>query len=219
MHVILLGPPGAGKGTQAQLLQEREGIVQISTGDILRRAIAQASPLGRTAQAYVEHGALVPDEVMIGIIEERLMQPDVQRGFVLDGFPRTLPQAHALARVLREHDVHLVAVVYFTASDETIVRRLTGRRVCRKAAHIYHVLYNPPAREGICDVDGSELYQREDDRAETVRRRLEVYRRETEPVVEFYRQPGIFETIDGEADVEATYQRLLDIAKARTRAR
>ncbi len=219
MHVILLGPPGAGKGTQAQLLQEREGIPQVSTGDILRRAIAQASPLGRTAKAYVDHGALVPDEVMIGIIEEQLMQPDVEGGFVLDGFPRTLPQAHALARVLGEHHVHMDAVVYFTVSDETILRRLTGRRVCRKAAHIYHAEYSRPAVEGVCDVDGSELYQRDDDRVETVRHRLEVYRRETEPVVEFYRTHGVFETIDGEADVEDTYQRLVDIIKARARVR
>ncbi len=219
MNLILLGPPGAGKGTQAQLLQEREGIPQIATGDILRRAIAQASSLGRIAKSYVDRGELVPDDVMIGIIEERLTQPDVQRGFVLDGFPRTLPQAHALSRVLAEHELHLDAVVYFTVRDATILRRLTGRRVCRHAAHIYHVQYNPPAVESVCDIDGSPLYQRDDDREETVRHRLEVYRRETEPVVEFYRGRGVFETLDGEADVEETYRLLVDIVRARTRVR
>ncbi len=219
MNLILLGPPGAGKGTQARLLQEREHIPQIATGDILRRAIVQESPLGQIARAYVDRGALVPDEVMIGSIEERLTQPDVQRGFVLDGFPRTLPQAHALARVFRELDLHLDAVVYFTARDSTILLRLTGRRVCRDAGHIYHIHYNPPARDGVCDVDGSPLYQRDDDREETVRHRLEVYHRETELVVDFYRGHGVFETLDGEADVEENYQRLVDIVRARSRAR
>ncbi len=219
VHLILLGPPGAGKGTQAQLLQEREGIPQIATGDMLRRAIDQATPLGRIARADVDEGSLVPDDVMIGIIEERLTQPDVQHGFVLDGFPRTLPQAHALSSVLAEHALHLDAVVFFTVRDATILRRLTGRRVCRLAAHIYHVQYNPPAVEGICDIDGSPLYQRDDDREETVRHRLEVYRRETEPVVEFYRDRGFVETLDGEAELEETYRRLVDIVKARARVR
>ncbi len=219
MHLILLGPPGAGKGTQAQLLQEREGIPQIATGDMLRRAIDQATPLGRIAKACIDQGTLVPDDVMIGIIEERLTQPDVQHGFVLDGFPRTLPQAHALSRVLGEYALHLDAVVFFTIRDATILRRLTGRRVCRLAAHIYHVQYNPPAVEGICDIDGSPLYQRDDDREETVRRRLEVYHRETEPVVKFYRDRGIVETLDGEADVEETYRLLVDLVRARARVR
>lgn len=219
VHLILLGPPGAGKGTQAQLLQEREGIPQIATGDMLRRAIDQATPLGRIAKACIDQGTLVPDDVMIGIIEERLTQPDVQHGFVLDGFPRTLPQAHALSRVLGEYALHLDAVVFFTIRDATILRRLTGRRVCRLAAHIYHVQYNPPAVEGICDIDGSPLYQRDDDREETVRRRLEVYHRETEPVVKFYRDRGIVETLDGEAELEETYRRLVDIVKARARVR
>lgn len=219
VHLILLGPPGAGKGTQAQLLQEREGIPQIATGDMLRRAIDQATPLGRIAKACIDQGTLVPDDVMIGIIEERLTQPDVQHGFVLDGFPRTLPQAHALSRVLGEHALHLDAVVFFTIRDATILRRLTGRRVCRLAAHIYHVQYNPPAVEGICNIDGSPLYQRDDDREETVRRRLEVYHRETEPVVKFYRDRGIVETLDGEADVEETYRLLVDLVRARARVR
>jgi len=219
VNVILLGAPGAGKGTQAQLLQEREGIPQIATGDMLRRAIEQATPLGRVAKTSVDQGVLVPDEVMIGIVEDRLTQPDVERGFVLDGFPRTLPQAHALDRVLAEHDLHLDAVVYFTVRDATILRRLTGRRVCRLAAHIYHVQYNPPAVDAICNIDGSPLYQRDDDREETVRRRLEVYRRETEPVVAYYRDRGILETLDGEADVEDTYRRLVDLVNARAHVR
>ncbi len=218
MDLILLGPPGAGKGTQAKLLQVREGIPQIATGDILREAIEAGTPLGRSAKDAVDSGALVPDDVMIGIIEERLTRPDARHGFVLDGFPRTLPQARALDRVLREHELPLNAVIYFSVRDETILLRLTGRRVCRAAGHIYHVTYHPPKVPGICDVEGSPLFQRDDDREETVRHRLEVYRHQTEPVVEYYRGNGVFVTIDGEAEFEETYHRLLDIVKARTQA-
>jgi len=218
VNLILLGPPGAGKGTQAKLLQVREGIPQIATGDILREAIEAGTPLGRSAKDAVDSGALVPDDVMIGIIEERLTRPDARHGFVLDGFPRTLTQAHALDRVLREHELLLDAVIYFSVRDEAILLRLTGRRVCRAAGHIYHVNYHPPKVPGICDVDGSPLFQRDDDREETVRHRLEVYRRQTEPVVEYYRGNGVFVTINGEAEFEETYHRLLDIVKTRTQA-
>lgn len=218
MNLVLLGPPGAGKGTQARLLHAREGIPQIATGDILRKAVEAATPLGKMAKDAIDRGELVPDDVMIGIIEERLKQPDVQHGFVLDGFPRTLPQARALDRVLRKQELGLDAAVYFSVRDTTILLRLTGRRVCRAAGHIYHEQYNPPKVPGICDIDGSPLYQRDDDREETVRHRLEVYKRETEPVVEYYRGHGVFETIDGEAELEETYHRLLDLVKARSQA-
>ncbi|HXF83197.1 MAG TPA: adenylate kinase [bacterium] len=219
MNLIFLGAPGAGKGTQARLLQERQGIPQVSTGDMLRAAMAEGSPLGIQARAYVERGALVPDEVMIALIEERLRQPDARRGFVLDGFPRTLPQAEALDRMLESTGRVLDAVLYFDISDETIVRRLTGRWVCRKAGHIYHLAYNPPQIPGRCDVDGSELYQRVDDRPETVRHRLEVYHRETQPVVEFYRQRGIFATINAEGDIEEVYGKVLETIRARMQLR
>lgn len=214
MNVIFLGPPGAGKGTQAQLLQQHEGIPQISTGDILRAAMTAQTPLGRRAKAYVDRGDLVPDDVMIEIVKERIGQPDAGRGFVLDGFPRTRRQARALDEVLTGAGRRIDVVVYFDIPDDVIVRRLTGRRVCRAAAHIYHIEFSPPKAAGRCDVDGSELFQRDDDREETVRRRLVVYHQQTEPLVEFYRRRGVFEVVrDG--DIETVYRRLLEIIKAR----
>ncbi len=219
MNLIFLGPPGAGKGTQAQLLQEREGILQISTGDILRRAIADGSPLGQRAKAFVERGELVPDAVMVGVIEQRLDDPDARRGFVLDGFPRTVPQAQALDRALQVRDRALDAVVYFQISDQTIIRRLTGRRVCQRVAHIFHVEFSPPRVEGQCDLDGSALYQRDDDKEQTVRHRLQVYHRQTEPLVGFYRRRGIFETVDAEADTEVVYRALREILQTRVEPR
>ncbi len=218
MNLIFLGPPGAGKGTQAQLLQRREGIPQISTGDILRAAIRAQTPLGLRAQMYMNRGELVPDDVMIQIVEDRLNQPDAQRGFVLDGFPRTVGQALALDRVLTAGRRHLDVVVYFDVSDEVIVHRLAGRRVCRQAGHIYHVEASTPKVPGRCDIDGSELYQREDDQEQTVRRRLEVYHRDTEPLTDLYRRRGIFEPLrDG--DIETVYRRLMTIVKARAGSR
>lgn len=219
MNLIFLGAPGAGKGTQARLFQEREGIPQVSTGDMLRAAMADGSPVGVRAKAYVEQGALVPDEVMIALIEERLQRPDAHRGFVLDGFPRTLPQAEALDQMLDRAARALDAVLYFDISDETILRRLTGRWVCRKSGHIYHLEYNPPKTAGCCDVDGSELYQRVDDRPDTVRHRLEVYHRDTEPVVEFYRRRGVFATIDAEGDIDEVYRKVRGTIRARMELR
>jgi adenylate kinase len=215
MNLVFLGPPGSGKGTQARLLQEREGIPRISTGDILRAAVAAGTPLGRQAAGYLARGELVPDDIMIAVVEDRLRQPDTRRGFVLDGFPRTRAQADALDRILAAQGRRLDAVVYFQVSDTTVVRRLAGRRVCRAAGHIYHVEFHPPRVPGRCDLDGSPLDQREDDREETVRRRLEVYRRETEPLAEYYRSRGIFTVVD-EGDVETVYRRVVEVARART---
>src|SRR2546426_5281624 len=181
MNLIFLGPPGAGKGTQAQLLQQREGIPQVSTGDILRAAMAAKTPLGQEAALYVDRGELVPDDVMIGIINERLNQPDAQRGFVLDGFPRTLGQARALDRVLGATGRHIDLVLYFDVADDVIIRRQTGRRGCRLAPPTFYVASGPPRLPGPWGISGTELFQREDDRGETVRRRLEVYQRETQP--------------------------------------
>lgn len=218
MNLIFLGPPGAGKGTQAQLLQQREGIPQISTGDILRAAMAAQTPLGLRAKVYVDRGDLVPDDVMIEIVKHRVDQPDARRGFVLDGFPRTLGQARALDRMLAAAGRRLDAVVYFDIPDDIIVRRLTGRRVCRQAAHIYHVEFSPSKVADRCDVDGSELFQRDDDREDTVRRRLDVYHQQTEPLVEFYRRRGMFEAVrDGE--IESVYRQLLEIIKTRAELR
>jgi adenylate kinase len=218
VNLIFIGPPGAGKGTQAQLLQRHEGIPQISTGDILRAAIRAQTALGLRAQMYMNRGELVPDDVMIKIVEDRLNQPDAQRGFVLDGFPRTVGQAVALDQVLAAGRRHIDVVVYFDVSDEVIVHRLAGRRVCRQAGHIYHVEASRPKVPGRCDIDGSELYQREDDHEQTVRHRLEVYHRDTEPLVDLYRRRGIFEPLrDG--DIETVYRRLIEIVKARAGSR
>lgn len=219
MNLVFLGPLGAGKGTQAQLLQEREGIPQISTGDMLRRAMGEGTELGRKARVDVNRGELVPDDVMIGLIGERLREPDTRRGFILDGYPRTLGQAQALDRVLQALERSLDAVVYFQVSDKTIIHRLGGRRVCRKAAHIFHVEFHPPRIPGRCDFDGSGLFQREDDKEETVRHRLEVYHRQTEPLVEFYRSRGILETINAEAEIEDVYAALREMLRARVESR
>jgi adenylate kinase len=217
MHLILLGPPGAGKGTQARLLQERQGWPQISTGDMLRAAIAAGSALGREAAGYVQRGDLVPDAVMIGLVAERLQQPDTAAGFVLDGFPRTLAQAEALEAVLTGLGRTLDRAIYFRASEETLVRRLSGRRVCQAAGHIYNVYSSPPRVPGRCDVDGSVLLQREDDDPATVRRRLEVYREQTEPLLAFYRARGLYAELAADDDIETTYQRLLALLGLRVR--
>ncbi|MER3456444.1 MAG: adenylate kinase [candidate division GAL15 bacterium] len=201
MNVVFLGPPGAGKGTQARRLAERYGIPQIATGDILREAMASRSELGRRAQAYYERGELVPDEVMLEVVAERLRQPDAQEGFVLDGFPRTLPQAEGLDRILEGMGRRVEAVLLFEVPRQALLRRLAGRWVCPHG-HVYHEMYNPPRAPGRCDQDGSELFQREDDRPQTVERRLEVYVRQTEPVVEYYRARGVLHSVDASEDVE-----------------
>jgi adenylate kinase len=218
VDLIFLGPPGAGKGTQARLLQQREGIPQISTGDILRVAMGAQTELGKRAKAFVDRGALVPDDVMIAIVADRLGQPDARQGFVLDGFPRTLPQAEALDTVLAAASRRVDAVLYFEMADEPIVQRLAGRRVCAKAGHIYHLTYSPPKTPGRCDLDGSELIQRADDRSETVRHRLEVYHRETRPVVDFYRRRGLFDEVDASGEIEDVYRAVWQAITARARS-
>ncbi|MDR5684012.1 MAG: adenylate kinase [Armatimonadota bacterium] len=197
MNLIFFGRPGAGKGTQARRVQEHYGIPQISTGDILREAMAAGTPVGRQARTYYERGDLVPDEVMLHVIEERLTAPDAQEGFVLDGFPRTVPQAEALEALLRRLGRRIDAVLYFDVPHDVLIRRLSGRWICRAAGHIYHEVSNPPRVRGRCDVDGSELYQRPDDQSETVARRLRVYDEQTAPVLEYYRSLGLLHRIDG----------------------
>lgn len=214
MDLIFFGFPGAGKGTQARLLQARRGIPQIATGDILREAVEAGSELGRIASRYMEAGDLVPDDVMIGIVEERLRRPDTRRGFVLDGFPRTLPQAEALERVLRGMDRAIDRAIEFVVREETLVRRLSGRLVCRSTGHIYHVIYKPPRDPEVCDIDGTPLYQRPDDRPEAVRHRIEVYRRDTTPVLDFYRKRGVYAALDAEGDEDEVYNRLEAIIDA-----
>lgn len=217
MNLVFLGPPGAGKGTQARVLSQRQGIPHISTGDILRAAIAAGSPKGRDAERYMRAGELVPDATMIGIIADRLQEPDAVPGFILDGFPRTIAQAEALEAVLAGLGRRLHRVVYFDVSEETLVRRLGGRRVCRAAGHIYHVRSHPPAVPDVCDIDGSPLYMRDDDRPETVRRRLQVYREQTTPLLGFYQERGLFTTVGAEGDVAAIHRALLAVVEPAVR--
>lgn len=203
MRVIFLGPPGAGKGTQARVLAHEWGVPQIATGEMLRAAAAAGTPLGREAKRIMESGALVPDDIMIGLIGERLRQRDAEPGFILDGFPRTIAQAEALDRLLKDLGHTLDAVMYFEVSEAELLRRLTGRRLCRQCQTAYHLVSAPPRRPGVCDRCGGELYQRQDDSEATVRHRLEVYARQTTPLLDYYRGRGLLTTINGEGSVES----------------
>jgi len=201
VRVAFLGPPGAGKGTQARDLAQEWGALHLATGDMLREAVAAGSTLGREAKSYMDKGALVPDDVIIRMMAERLGAADAGRGFILDGFPRTIAQAEALARLLKDLGQTVDTVVYFDVSEPELLRRLTGRRVCRTCGHSYHVTSNPPKRAGVCDACGGELYQRADDGEATVRNRLEVYRRQTAPLLDYYRQRNLLVTVSGEGPV------------------
>jgi adenylate kinase len=197
MKLILLGPPGAGKGTQAKMLMDRFGIPQISTGDILRAALKDGTPMGLKAKSFMDAGGLVPDEVVVGIVRERLQKADCAKGFILDGFPRTVPQADALTESLLELGKDLDAVVSLDVDVEALVERLTGRRTCRDCGRGFHVKFDPPAAEGRCDACGGDLLQRDDDQEVTIRRRLDVYAEQTSPLVAYYREAGLLAAIDG----------------------
>ena len=209
MKLILLGPPGAGKGTQAVRLVEHFGIPQISTGDILRKAVKDGTELGTLAKKYMDKGELVPDEVVIGIIRDRLMEPDCQKGYILDGFPRTIAQAEALDEMLEKMGARIDHVVNISVADEEIIKRLTGRRTCPNCGAGYHILFDPPKRDGICDKCGTKLIQRDDDKEETIRARLEVYRRQTEPLIKYYEAKQLLRTIPGEGSMEEIFNAIL----------
>ena len=211
MNIILLGPPGCGKGTQAKILIDTYHIPQISTGDILREAIKKGSPLGIEAKTYMDQGSLVPDQLVIGIIEERLQQADCARGFILDGFPRTVAQAEALDSTLSKVGLKLKYVFNIEVVNEELIKRLTGRRVCRKCGESFHITFNPPEKEGLCDSCGGELYQRDDDREETIRNRLKVYQAQTAPLITFYEEKDILHSVDGVGSIEEIKERLLNI--------
>lgn len=197
LNLILLGPPGAGKGTQAERITEDFNLPYIATGNILRAAVAEGTELGLQAKAYMDAGGLVPDEVIIGVILDRLQAEDAAEGFLLDGFPRTVPQAEALSADLAGLGRELSAVLLIDVSDEEVIRRLSGRRVSAKTGRVYHVEFDPPKNDGVCDVDGSRLIQRDDDKPETIKKRLEVYHEQTEPLVDFYANLGLLRRFDG----------------------
>jgi adenylate kinase len=202
MRVIFLGPPGAGKGTQARQLAEAWQAAHIATGDMLREAVAQGTPLGREAKRHMDAGGLVPDEVVIGLVAERLTRPDTRNGFVLDGFPRTAPQAEALDRMLEGRGLALDRVIFLDVPRPELLRRLTGRRICRNCGATYHLVSAPPQRPGRCDVCGGELYQRDDDAEAAVARRLDVYESQTAPLLAYYRSRGQLVSVRGEGSVE-----------------
>ncbi|MFG6117269.1 adenylate kinase [Halobacillus sp. MO56] len=206
MNLILMGLPGAGKGTQAEKIVEKYNIPHISTGDMFRLAIKEGTALGKEAKSFMDKGELVPDEVTIGIVRERLSKDDCQKGFLLDGFPRTIAQAEALENLLKDMNESLDYVLHIDVPTDQLVERLTGRRVCPTCGATYHVIYNPPKVEGKCDKDGSELIQREDDQPATVRKRLDVNIEQTQPMLDFYKDKGYLVTIKGDQDINQVFK-------------
>jgi adenylate kinase len=208
-YIILLGPPGAGKGTQADIISEKMGLVHISSGDIFRENLKQQTELGKLAQGFMTRGELVPDDVTIAMIRERLARPDCANGALLDGFPRTPAQADALAEMLAAWGRKINNVLYISVQPEALIERLGGRWTCRAQNHVYHQKYNPPQTAGVCDLDGSELYQREDDKPATVENRIRVYLAQTSPLIEYYRQVGLLTELDGTQPIEQVTAQLL----------
>lgn len=215
MRIVLVGPPGAGKGTQAAYLAENLSIPHISTGDLFRANISQGTDLGKQARAYMDAGQLVPDEVTIGMAKDRMSESDAVNGFLLDGFPRNVGQAEALDAMLKDEGVKLDAVLDLEVPEDEVVKRIAGRRVCRnESAHVFHVTYNQPKTEGVCDTCGGELYQRDDDSEETVRTRLEVYHTQTEPIIDYYRAQDLVVTISALGKVTDVTERAMEALKS-----
>jgi adenylate kinase len=218
MNLVLLGPPGAGKGTQAERIKTRYGLAHLSTGDMLREAVAAGTEVGRQAKAIMDAGRLVPDDVMIRLVAERVAQPDCANGFILDGFPRTLAQAEALDRLLAERDLRLDAVVEFEVDDEALVERISGRFACAKCGANYHDRFRPTKTEGVCDVCGStEFVRRQDDNAATVRARLDAYHAQTAPLLPYYRNKGLLVSVDGMAEIDRVTDELFKTIDGATR--
>jgi adenylate kinase len=209
VRIVLVGPPGAGKGTQAQFIASHLSIPKISTGDIFRANVSGNTPLGQKAKEYMDRGDLVPDEITIAMVRDRLAEDDAQEGFLLDGFPRNVPQAETLKKILSEMDRRLDLVLELIVDDDEVVRRLSGRRTCRKCGRIWHVAFDPPTKDGTCDVCGGELFQRDDDREATIRHRLEVYQEQTAPLASFYADEGILVGLDATGPVEEVTDRAL----------
>jgi adenylate kinase len=209
MRLVLVGPPGAGKGTQAQFISAHLSVPKISTGDIFRANVSQGTPLGKQAKQYMDAGDLVPDEVTIAMVRDRLAEEDARKGFLLDGFPRNVPQARTLDDLLLEAGTPLDVVLELVVDDDEVVRRLSGRRTCRQCGHIWHVDFDPPSTEGVCDICGGELFQRDDDKPETIRHRLEVYYEQTAQLVGYYAEEGILVGIDAMGPVDDVTDRAI----------
>lgn len=211
MYYVLLGPPGVGKGTQAQLLVKKLGIPQISTGDILRAEVKQKTPLGQKVRQILEKGELVSDDLILKIVEERLKKPDCARGFILDGFPRTIPQAEGLKSILKKLNGITLRVVEISVPDDEIIARLTNRRICSQCQKVYNLLLAAPVVPGICDECGGKLIQRKDDREDVIKNRLIVYRNQTEPLIEYYKKEGVYRAVNGLQPIDAVYQQILQM--------
>lgn len=207
--MIFLGPPGSGKGTQAKMISEKLGIPQISTGDMLRSAVREGTPMGRKAKAMMDAGALVADDVVVGIVQERLAKADCGTGFILDGFPRTVPQADSLQACLHELGKDLDAVISLEVDSDAVVERIAGRRTCRDCGKMFHVRFDPPKQENVCDSCGGELYLRDDDQEQTVRKRLEVYAEQTAPLIDYYQESGLVKAVDGMQDISQVQDQIL----------
>ncbi|EKO8601774.1 adenylate kinase [Staphylococcus pseudintermedius] len=214
MNIILMGLPGAGKGTQASEIIKKYPIPHISTGDMFRKAIKDETELGKEAKSYMDRGELVPDEVTVGIVKERISEDDAKKGFLLDGFPRTIEQAEALNSILEELGRTIDAVVNIEVPEEELMNRLTGRRICETCGTTYHLVFNPPKVEGVCDIDGGKLYQREDDNPETVANRLEVNVKQSKPILEFYNQKGLLKNIDGSKHIDEVTSDVIEILES-----
>jgi len=215
MRIVLLGGPGSGKGTQAKKLVDKLGIPQISTGDIFRAALKEGTPMGLKAKTYMDKGELVPDDVVIGVVEERLTKPDLDKGYMLDGFPRTLAQAEALDKIIVSQGKAINHAILVDVPDEELVGRLSGRRTCRNSdcGKMYHVMFNPPKREGICDACGSELYQRDDDSEATIRERLTVYNKQTAPLIDYYDKKQLLRRVAGVGPIDEIFASIQKVLK------
>ena len=211
MNIILMGLPGAGKGNQASEIVKKFPIPHISTGDMFRKAIKDETDLGKEAKSYMDRGELVPDEVTVGIVKERISEDDAKKGFLLDGFPRTIDQAESLSQIMSELDREIDAVINIEVPEEELMNRLTGRRICEKCGTTYHLVFNPPKVDGICDIDGGKLYQREDDNPETVSNRLSVNVKQSKPILEYYNNKGVLKNIDGSKDIDEVTNDVIDI--------
>lgn len=210
MRIVLLGPPGAGKGTQAKNIAKEFGVPHISTGEMFRKAVAEKTPMGKKADEFMQRGLLVPDQIVVGIVEERLKLSDCEKGFILDGFPRTVAQAESLEELLSRQALKLDAAVNIEVPQEELIERFTGRRVCESCGTPYHVKYNPPKAEGICDKCGNKLITRPDDNIETVTKRLKVYEKETQPLINFYKDRGLLVDIDGTRSIDEVFTEIIN---------